>query len=404
MSAEAALSDVKILDLMWVIAGPAATRVLADYGATVVRVESTKSLDSTRVAPPFHNGQPGPESSGPFQNMNAGKLGITLDLERPQGRAIFLDLVRWADVVTESFSGDTMAKWGLGYQALVQVNPDIIMLSTSLMGQSGPLAGYSGYGNQAAAITGFFHLASWPDRAPAGPFAAYTDAIVPWFVVAAILAALEHHRRTGEGQFIDLAQAEAALHFLGPALLDYTANGRVARPQGNRDPQMAPHGVYLSGDDEWVAIAVADDPQWGRFCIALDRPELAMDGRFDSLPQRLVNTDVLDAIVSAWTSTRDAEGIQLSLQGTGVPAHIVQNSARLTRDPQLIHRGHFVELDHPIHGTTTVEGSRFRLSATPAQIDRCGPTFGRDNSPVLRDILGYSEETMAEIAAAEVLE
>ena len=404
MPGEAALSDVKILDLMWVIAGPAATRALADYGATVVRVESTKSLDSTRVAPPFHNGQPGPESSGPFQNMNAGKLGVTLDLEQAQGRAVFLDLVRWADIVAESFSGETMTKWGLDYEALVQVNPEIIMLSTSLMGQSGPLAGYAGYGNQAAAITGFFQLASWPDRAPAGPFAAYTDAIVPWFVAAAILAAIDHRRRTGEGQFIDLAQAEAALHFLGPALTDYTANGRVATPQGNRDPQMAPHGVYPSGDDEWIAIAVADDPQWERFCVALDSPDLATDERFDSLPERLRHADALDSIVSDWTSTRDADWVEQTLQENGIPAHTVQNSARLTRDPQLLQRGHFVELDHPLHGTTTVEGSRFRLSATPAQIVRCGPTFGRDNLHVLRDILGYSEEKIAEIAAAEVLQ
>jgi benzylsuccinate CoA-transferase BbsF subunit len=202
---------------MWVMAGPAGTRMLADYGPQIVRLESTRYIDTARTLAPFHANQPGPESSGLFQNLNTGKRMLTLDVRTPAGRAVALDLVRWADVVTESFAPGRMRALGLDYETLRQVNPRLVMLSTCLMGQTGPRAGFAGYGNLAAAISGFSNLGGWPDRAPAGPFSAYTDYVSPRFIALAILAALEHRRRTGEGQYIDCSQAECSLHFLGPA-------------------------------------------------------------------------------------------------------------------------------------------------------------------------------------------
>jgi crotonobetainyl-CoA:carnitine CoA-transferase CaiB-like acyl-CoA transferase len=400
-----ALADVKILDLMWVMAGPAATRVLADYGATIVRVESTHRVDVVRGLGPFQGGQSGPENSGAFQNFNAGKLGLTLDLAAEESRSVFLDLVRWADVVTESFSPKAMRAWGLDYALLRKIKPDVIMLSSCLMGQTGPLSSFAGFGNLAAAMAGFFSVTGWPDRPPAGPFAAYTDTVSPRFTVAAILAALDHRDRTGEGQYIDQSQMEASLHFLTPALLDYTANGGVATAIGNRDSQMAPHGVYpAAGDDRWVAIAVTDDAAWARFCDAIGREELAQDARYATLGARLEHQDELDAIVSAWTRERDLFEAETILQAHGVAASAVQDSRDFCEDAQLLHRGHFVQLEHPIHGTTAVESSRFRLSRTPARYDRCGPTFGRDNFYVLETILGYGADRIAELAAAGVLE
>lgn len=399
------LTDVRVLDFTWVMAGPAATRVLADYGATVVKVESTHRVEAGRTFGPWQNGSLGPENSGFFQNMNAGKLEITLDLAREEGRAVVLDLVRWADVVTESFSPKAMPAWGLDYESLRRVKPDIIMLSTCLMGQDGPLSMYAGFGNLAAAISGFFDLTGWPDRPPAGPFSAYTDYVAPRFTAAAILAALDHRRRTGEGQYIDQSQAESALQFLGPAILDYTANDRLAGRMGNRDPRMAPHGVYpAAGEDRWVAIAVADDAQWRTICAVMDRPDLLGDQRFGSQTARLGHQDELDAIVAEWTAGIEAHEIETVLQGRGVPASVVQSSRDLSADPQLAHRGHFVEVPHEIHGTTTVEGSRFKLSRTPTRIECSGPTFGRDNQHILETILGYSQERIAELAAAGVLE
>src|SRR5215475_4760450 len=243
----APLADVKVLDFMWVIAGPSATRVLGDYGATVVRVDSTRRIDTARTLAPFHGGRPGAE-----------------------GRAVVLDLVRWADVVTESFAPGVMHRWGLDYDTLRAVRPDVVMLSTCLMGQTGPWASFAGYGNLAAAIAGFSDLGGWPDRPPAGPFSAYTDCVSPRFIATAILAALEYRRRTGAGQFIDLSQAEASLHFLGVTLLDHAANGRLPSRVGNRDPELVPHGVYpAAGDDRWVAIAVDGDPSFLALCTAM---------------------------------------------------------------------------------------------------------------------------------------
>jgi benzylsuccinate CoA-transferase BbsF subunit len=400
-----ALAGVKSLDLMWAMAGPAATRVLADYGAAVVRVESTHRVEVARTLGPWHNRQPGPENSGAFQTLNAGKLGITLDLTKEAGRAVLHDLVRWADVVAEAFSPKAMRAWGLDYESLRKVKPNIIMVSTCLMGQTGPLSMLAGFGNMAAAISGFHNLTGWPDRTPAGPYLAYTDTVSPRFTAVAIMAALEYRQRTGRGQYIDQSQAEAALHFLGPALLDYTVNGRVQERMGNRDPQMAPHGVYpAAGEDRWVAIAVGNDEQWQALCEVIERPEMVRDERFETMAARLAHQNELDTIVGEWTSRREMQEVEAALQARGVPASAVQNSGELYGDPQLAHRGHFVAVEHEVHGTTTVEGSRFRLSRTPARIERSGPTFGRDNEHVLKEILGYDDERIAELIATGALE
>ncbi len=403
--AELPLRDVKVLDFFWVVAGPTATRVLADYGATVIRVESTKRVETARTIQPFHKGQPGPENSSLFGTANAGKLGLTLNLGTEEGRNVVRDLARWADVVTESFSPKAMRAWGLDYEALARINPRIVMLSSCLFGQSGPLAGVAGFGTMGSAISGFINLAGWPDRPPVGPFGAYSDYCAPRFTVPALLVALEYRDRTGKGLYIDQSQAESALHFIGPAFLDYTVNGRVAQRTGNRDPLMAPHGVYpASGEDAWVAIAVRDDDDWRRFCVASGRADLAGDARFATAAGRKANEDALDALVSEWSASRPAADAERALQAQGVPASVVQGSSLCAADPQLGHRGHFVELEHPVHGTTIVEGSRFRLSRTPAAITRAAPTFGRDNDYVLRELLGYDEGRIADLAIAGALE
>ena len=299
MPNELPLKDVKICDFMWVMAGPASTRILADYGATVVRIESPTRVDTARTLQPYHGNQFGPDASGLFANCNAGKLGISLDLGNPASRAVVHDLVRWADVVTESFSPKAMRAWGFDYESLRKVNPGLIMLSSCLMGQTGPLAKIAGFGNMAAAIAGFTNLTGWPDRAPAGVFGAYTDYVAPRFTAMAILAALDHRRRTGEGQYIDQSQAECALHFLGPAILDYTVNGRVEERVGNSDARFAPHGVYpAAGDDNWVAIVCRDDDDWRRLCAAMKNEDLARDSRYASAAGRLEHRDAIDSSIA----------------------------------------------------------------------------------------------------------
>ena len=405
MAKDLPLAGIKILDFMWAIAGPGSTRMLADYGATVVRVETSHRFDATRTVGPFQNGRPGAESSGLFYNMNAGKHPFSVDLSKSEGREVILDLVRWADVVTESFSPKAMRAWGLDYEALRQVKPNIIMLSTCLMGQTGPMAKFAGFGNLAAAIVGFTNLAGWPDRPPAGPFGAYTDYIAPWFNASAILAALEYRTRTGQGQLIDLSQGEAALHFLGPALLDTRLNERKQQRVGNRDNNYAPHGVYpTTGTDCWIAIAVTSDEQWRGLCTVMERTDLLTDTRFATKATRLAHQHELDEHLTAWTKDQDKFELEAALQTAGVPANAVRTMQELAADPQLLHRQHFVQLDHPKFGKTTIEGSRFRLSRTPAQIEGAAPTLGRDNQYVLETLLGYSEERITEIVASGALE
>jgi crotonobetainyl-CoA:carnitine CoA-transferase CaiB-like acyl-CoA transferase len=401
---DGALEGLKVLDMMWVVAGPASTRVLADYGATVVRVESTGRPDTARGLQPFHNGEAGAEASALFGNMNAGKLGLTLDLTTEEGRAVVRDLVRWADVVTESFSPKAMRAWGLDYDSLKEINPKIIMLSSNLFGQTGPLSMFAGFGTMGAAIAGFNSVIGWPDRAPT-MVAAYSDYVAPRFMVATVLAALDHHARSEQGQHIDLAQAEASMHFLTSALLDYEVNNRLQGGEANNDREMAPHGVYPAiGDERWVAIAIGTDAHWQALCEEMGQPELASDTRYATVAARLTAREELDAIVGAWTADQKMEAVEAALQARVVPAHAVQNSVEQVADPQLVHRGHFVELEHSVHGTTTVGGSHFRLSRTPARIERSAPTFGRDNFEVLSEILDYDADRIAELAAASVLQ
>jgi crotonobetainyl-CoA:carnitine CoA-transferase CaiB-like acyl-CoA transferase len=398
------LSDVKILDFMWVMAGPASTRILADYGATVVRIESPTRIDTARTLQPFHGNASGPDTSGLFANCNAGKFGISVDLGNPAARDMIFDLVRWADIITESFSPKAMRAWGYDYESMRKVKPDIIMLSSCLMGQTGPLAKIAGFGNMAAAIAGFHNLTGWPDRRPAGPFGAYTDYVAPRFSAMALIAALDYRRRTGEGQYIDHSQAECAIHFLAPAILDYTVNGRVAGRVGNDDREFAPHGVYpAAGADRWVAIACRSDDDWRRLCSVIGRDDLARDTRYGSATQRSEHHAVLDSAIAAWSKTLEPVEAEKQLQSRGVPAHQVQNSTETYRDSQLHHRGHFVDVEHPSLGKFTIEGPRAKLSRTPAEVHRAAPMLGQDNQYVLEEILKYDEEKITELAAAGVL-
>lgn len=389
-----------MLDLFWIVAGPGATRMLADYGATVVHVESTRSLDTVRLIPPYHNGVPGPENSGAFQSINAGKLNITLDLRREEAQEIVRELVAWADVVTESFSPGVLRSWGLDYPSLRRIKPDLIMISSCLMGQSGPYGGFAGFGNLGASLTGLHELTGLPERPPAGPFGAYTDYIALRYNAVAILAALDHRARTGVGQYIDQSQAEAAIHFLAPAVLDYLVNGRETERIGNDDPQMVPHGVYpAAGEDRWVALAVRGQGDWQRLCALIGRAEWAPL----RAPERRKLRREIDAALEGWMRDRDPAEAERELQERGIPSHRVADMTDLFRDAQLQLREHFLAVPHPLHGTTTIEGTRFRISGAPARRPERGLTFGCDNRRVLEEILGYSAESIAALAEAGVL-
>jgi crotonobetainyl-CoA:carnitine CoA-transferase CaiB-like acyl-CoA transferase len=397
------LAGVKILDFTWAMAGPAATRYLANFGAQVVRVESTLRMDPIRTVRPFVAGDPAPEHSTMFHNLNAGKKLITIDLTNDASRPLIHDLVRWADIVFESFSPRAMRAFGYDYESLRKIRPDLIMVSSCLMGQTGPLSLFAGYGNLSAAIAGFVELAGWPDRPPVGPFGAYTDYIAPRYAAVAMLAAVEHKRRTGQGQYIDLSQAEAGMHFIAPAILDYTANGRNHQRNGNDDREMAPHGVYrAAGDDRWVAIACEDDRRWRALCGVMDTLS-PLEETYARSADRLAARRVLDEAISAWTSQRAAEAIEAALQAAGVAASVVQTAQDIERDPQLLHLGHFVYRPHPCGRDGVFEACSTRMSRTPARADETLPSFGRDMDEILKEFLGYDDEQITELIIADAL-
>ncbi len=399
------LDDVKVVDFMWALAGPGTTRTLADYGATVVRIESATKIDGARTVGPFYKNTPSNDGSGLFGTYNAGKLGLGLDLSKPQAREVVLDLVRWADVVCESFSPKAMRAWKLDYESLRLIKPELIMLSSCLMGQTGPLSSFVGFGNMAAAVSGFYNLGGWPGRAPSGPFGAYTDYVAPRFGAVSVLAALDYRKRTGEGQYIDQSQAESALHFLSPALLDCAANGRVAQGLGNDDPNFAPHGVYPTrGENGWVAIACLTEEHWLALCAAMARDELAQNESFATLSNRLTNRRTLDQIIGSWTTGLPAKDLEILLQRIGIPAAAVKDSKGVCEDEQLASRGYLIDIAHPAVGRTVVEGSRFILSRTQAMTPRPAPTIGGDNEHILKEILRYDEGRISELVALGALQ
>lgn len=398
------LAGLKVMDLAWVVAGPIIGRALADFGATVVRVESSRRVETARMMGPFPGGKTDFQQSVLFENCNANKLGLALDLAKEEGRDVARDLAGWADVVVESFMPGQMRRFGLDYERLRRTNPSLIMVSTALMGQSGPHAQMSGYGNVGAALSGFQMIVGTPGELPIGPFGPYTDYVGPRFCLVTLLAALDHRRRTGEGCLIDVSQAEAGIEFLAPQIADYCATGRIAAAQGNRDAAFAPHGVFrCAGRDAWVAIVARDDSEWVRLATLVGGRTLAEDARFASFENRKANEDALESMLSSWTAGRDARAIETELQAHGIPAHVVAATDDFVSDPQLIARGHFVRLPHPLMGETVFEAARYQLSDTPAEFERSAPTFGRDNEHVLGTLLQYPRERIEGLKAAGVL-
>ncbi len=393
------LAGLKVLEFSWVIATPSAIRILADYGATVVKVETESRPDTMRTVNPFVNEEPHPDNSVGYGIYNAGKRSISLDLSKPESREVVLDLLKWADIATESFSPGSFGRMGYGYDAVSELNPELIMLSSSLLGQTGPFSRLAGYGFMAAAIAGFYELTGWPDRDPAGPYGPYTDYLAPRVVVAVIMAALEQRKQTGRGCFIDLSQTECALHYLSPAILDACVNGHTAQRCGNDDPLMSPHGVFPSdGDDNWIAVACADE-MWPALAGRIGKSDWA------GLPQaerRARNSEIAEAI-TAWTQIRSNNAAACELQASGIDAYPVNDAQGCCDDPQLNYRQHHIEVPQSYRGTMWTHNCRTRLSRTPAQVKRGGPCLGEDNFEVLNDYLGYDDDKIANLAAAEVL-
>jgi benzylsuccinate CoA-transferase BbsF subunit len=331
-------------------------------------------------------------------------MGVTLNLKHPHAGELAHRLVAWADVLIENFVPGVMARNGLDYDSVRGINPALVYLSSCNMGQTGPKAGQRGFGSQLTSQSGFTYLTGEPDGDPMLLFGPYIDFVAVGFGLVAVLAALDHRRRTGQGQHIDLSQYESGLQFIAPALLDVEINGRVASRMGNRSRFASPHGAYpCRGDDRWCAIAVRSDEEWRALCAAAGHPEWAADARFESLAARKAHEDALDTLVAGWTRRREPREVMERLQAAGVRAGAVNRLSDLFSDPQLAHRRVWRELEHPELERFYYEAPPFILSETPARLYR-SPLLGEHNTAVYRDILGLDECQIARLAQEGVIE
>lgn len=398
------LEGLSVVDFTWNITGPLTVKALADYGAEVIRIEGRSRPDLSRLQRPFKDDTPGVNRSGLFNQWNTGKLGVALDLAHPKGVEVAKRFVAWADVVVESFAGGSMRKMGLGYDELRKVKPDIIMLSTCMQGQTGPHASHPGYGFFLTPLSGFTQITGWPDREPVwlGP---YTDYVGPPLHTLAILAALDYRRRTGKGQYLDMSQYETAAHFMAPLLLDCAVNRRVADRMGNQHIAVAPHGAYrCRGEGRWCAIAVFTDEEWLSFCAVIGNPAWMKAPRFGTFSARKENEEELGRLIEEWTCTHSAEEVMNLMQAGGVAAGVVETAEdMLEHDPQLKHRRFFRELDHPEVGKHRVPGPPYVLSRSPSNVKRA-PLLGEHNEYALKEILGMSDDEIAELVIEGVIE
>ncbi|PKB83278.1 MAG: hypothetical protein BZY88_02175 [SAR202 cluster bacterium Io17-Chloro-G9] len=405
MANQLPFNGLKVADFSWVGVGPITCKYLADHGATVVRVETEGRPGVLRNAPPFKDGVPGLNRSHFYGDFNSSKLGLSLDLKNPAATEIAHRLIAWCDVYMDSFTPGTMDRLGIGYQTACSLNPSIIMASTCLMGQTGPAAPFAGFGFHAGAIAGFYEITGWPDLPPDGPWTAYTDTVAPRILAAIIMAALDHRRRTGLGQFIDASQIEMSLHFLAPQIMDYDVAGNQPSRNGNQSDTAAPHGAYpCAGDDQWCAIAVDSDEQWVALRQAVGDPEWGRDDRFATTAGRLENQDEISGHLSQWTMGKSPQDVMQLLQAQGVPAGVVQRSSDLLKDPQLSHRRFYHYMDHPEMGNIPYTGHQFRISGYDGGPRSPAPLLGQHNEEILRGLLGMTDEEITEAVIAGALE
>lgn len=396
------LAGLRVIDFCWMIAGPLTTRLLADLGAEVIKVESLARVDRIRevgVQPPTPNA----ETNGVFNDCNVNKKSITLNLGTAKGIEIAKALIARADIVTSNFTPDRMDRWGLGYDVLRALNPGIIVASLPVMGSVGPRAGWRAVGNGVIALAGLNGLTGFPEREPVGLGTLHSDFTTPYVGALAILAAIRQRTLTGEGQFIEIAQYEASVHLLDTEVLDYTINGVVTPRRGNRSPHAVPHGVFpCAGTDMWVALAARGDDEWLALCGVLGLTELAARADLATLAGRQAAVDAIEAAVSAATAVRDRWEVAAALQAAGVPAAPVEDVGDLVgSDPMA--DGFFEQIQHPAgvpmllqHEPITWNGERLPIARAPF--------MGEHTAEIMESLLGIGIEEVAVLVAEGVLE
>jgi benzylsuccinate CoA-transferase BbsF subunit len=364
---EGVFEGINVLDLGTGIANPLSLRYLADYGATVICVESVKRPSLLRTNQPYKDFEPGINRSGYYANLYPNIYSIALDLDKADDRKIAEKIAAWADIVGDSHRPGVAEKWGMDYEKLKIINPDVIMIRSSNQGITGPRAGYRGFGNQLNGLSGFVNLCGLPNEEPICFMVAYTDYFVPCFAVSALIGALDYRRRTGKGQLLDISQLEVGLQFLSTWLLNYSTNGVEQKANGNRCDYAAPHGVYqCAGDDRWCAISVFTDAEWKALCEVMGNPAWTLYPEFQTLLGRKEHEDQLDELLGEWTAIQDANKLMHLLQKAGIAAGVVQNARDLCEDPQLKERNNLWTSVHKEMGQVSHQSQPAHLSITPA--------------------------------------
>jgi benzylsuccinate CoA-transferase BbsF subunit len=402
-----AWDGLKIIEFGSGAAGPIATRYFVENGATVLRVESKTRPDFLRAYAMTPDNPHGLEGSAMYDGLNVGKLNFALNLKHPEAVALVKRLVvEWADAVAENYAPKAMKGFGLDYDVLSAIKPDLVMISACLNGQTGPHKNYPGFGGQGSALGGYNALTGWPDREPVGPYGTITDSLAPRYVAAALAAGLLYRRRTGKGVYLDIAQVETAHWSLSPWLLDYELDDVVRLRDGNRHAHAAPHGAFRCADegdigDRWVAIACWSDDEWTGLARLLG---LDGDRGLTSLAGRKEREDEIEAALSAWTATRTRADIAAQLQAAGIEAVPVEDFGDMNDDPQLALRNHFERHTHPYLGPRLYERNGFRLAESPGGYGQSGPTLGQDSEWVLREVLGCTDAESAALRASGAVE
>ncbi|MBI4307296.1 MAG: CoA transferase [Chloroflexi bacterium] len=392
------LEGYRVIDFGTAWAGPQVGQVLSNFGAEVIKIESRTRMDGLRMGRPIVSdrvaaGDQGqePELQPLFHALNRGKLSFTVDYKHPKGRDILLRLAARSDVVTENYSPGVLDRAGLGYQDLKKVKPDIILLSLSAAGATGPLSDVVAYAPTMMSLGGMMGLTGYEGERVLMPWSGYGDANAAIHGSFAVMAALRYRNRTGCGLYIDISEVDACASLLGYPIMDYVMNRRVAGTQGNCSPHMAPYNIYLcQGEDAWVAIAVATDIEFRGMCQAMGGPELGRDPRFADAYLRVRNRAALDEVIAAWTKERTPRDAADALQAVGVAAEPVMNIQDNYFDPHMQERQSFVEVAHPVIGNITLPAVPWRLRDTPGGISRPAPTLGQHNQYVCREVLGLS--------------
>jgi benzylsuccinate CoA-transferase BbsF subunit len=399
-------SELRVLDFCWVGAGAFVTRLLADLGADVIKVESHAHPDNLRLSGPHKRGAKHLEGSGYFASRNTNKKSIALNMGRPEARALAKQLAQRCSVVTNNFRPGIMERWGLGYPELSAADPALIYLAMPMQGSSGPHKSYIGFGSTIAAISGLVEMSGAPDRAPIGTGTHYPDHVPnPGHALVGLLAAIFHRARTGEGQYIELAQLESTVNLLGPSILRYSASGALPRRTGNRRDGSAPCGVFrCAGDDVWCAIEIENDTGWQALVETLGRPQWMTDPRLDTLSGRSQSIDMIESKLAQETRGHKADTLVLALQARGVASAVVETSRDVMEDRQLNARGYWRSIDHAEMGRITVNVPPFFSTQEDRKREPAPPPLlGEQTREIATSLLGLSESECTRLMNEQVL-